>query len=69
MIDYLSLRNKMVEEQVIKKGINNHDIINAMRKIPRHLFVSEPHTIRAYGDYSLPIQENQTILNLLWLQK
>lgn len=61
MIDYSGLRNKMVDEQIIKKGIKDECVINAMRKIPRHLFVNEALAYRAYGDHPLPIIESQTI--------
>ncbi|MBI4652366.1 protein-L-isoaspartate(D-aspartate) O-methyltransferase [Candidatus Desantisbacteria bacterium] len=60
-MDYSGLRNKMVDEQIIKKGIKDERVINAMRKIPRHLFVNEALAHRAYGDYPLPIIESQTI--------
>ncbi|MBI5418012.1 protein-L-isoaspartate(D-aspartate) O-methyltransferase [Candidatus Poribacteria bacterium] len=61
MIDYVTLRNKMVDEQIVKKGIRNKRVLDAMRKVPRHLFVNIPLDIRAYGDYPLPILEGQTI--------
>ncbi|MBI5207205.1 MAG: protein-L-isoaspartate(D-aspartate) O-methyltransferase [Candidatus Firestonebacteria bacterium] len=60
-MDYTTLRNKMVDEQIIGRGIKDEAVISAMRKIPRHFFVNEPLTIRSYGDYPLPIIESQTI--------
>jgi protein-L-isoaspartate(D-aspartate) O-methyltransferase len=54
-------RGRMVEEQVIGRGIADPRVIEAMRRVPRHLFVEEALRDRAYGDHSLPIGEGQTI--------
>ena len=54
-------RNKMVEEQLIHRGIKDKKVLEAMSKIPRHLFVDESLRSRAYGDHPLPIGEEQTI--------
>lgn len=51
----------MVEEQLLRRGITDERVIEAMRKIPRHLFVEEALRDRAYGDYPLPIGDGQTI--------
>lgn len=51
----------MVEEQLIPRGVNDLRVIDAMRKVPRHLFVDESLRDKAYGDYALPIGEGQTI--------
>lgn len=58
---YKSLRNQMVETQLIKRGIRSPRVLEAMQKVPRHRFV--PHEMRqyAYNDASLPIGEKQTI--------
>jgi protein-L-isoaspartate(D-aspartate) O-methyltransferase len=42
-------------------GITNEAVLNAMRRIPRHLFVDEALASRAYEDTALPIGHNQTI--------
>ena len=55
------LRNEMVTRQIIARGINDPRVLSAMRKVPRHLFVSEAMMDQAYGDYPLPIGEQQTI--------
>ena len=52
---------KMVEEQIIGRGIKDPKVIAGMRKVPRHLFVEEALQSQAYGDYPLPIGEKQTI--------
>jgi len=58
---YDRLRESMVESQIIDRGITNPDVLRAMRKVPRHLFVPDENRARAYGDYPLPIGEDQTI--------
>jgi protein-L-isoaspartate(D-aspartate) O-methyltransferase len=55
------LRHRMVEEQLITRGIKDERVLSAMRKVPRHLFVEEALWDRAYGDHALPIGERQTI--------
>ncbi|MFH0925821.1 MAG: protein-L-isoaspartate(D-aspartate) O-methyltransferase [bacterium] len=55
------LREKMINEQIIGRGIKNEIIVEAFRKIPRHLFVEEALAVRAYDDNPLPIGEKQTI--------
>jgi len=51
----------MVEEQIIARGIKDPRIIQAMRSIPRHLFVDPGLAKRAYDDCSLPIGDKQTL--------
>jgi len=58
---YLGLRKRMVNEQVIKRGIDDPGVIKAMLKVERHRFVEEALEDSAYGDYPLPIGEGQTI--------
>ena len=55
------LRNEMVTKQIIARGINDPRVVAAMRTVPRHLFVSEAMMDQAYGDFPLPIGEQQTI--------
>lgn len=54
-------RERMVQEQLIKRGITSHRVLEAFRKVPRHLFVEDGLIYQAYGDYPLPISEGQTI--------
>jgi protein-L-isoaspartate(D-aspartate) O-methyltransferase len=54
-------RERMVEEQVVARGVTDARVIEAMRRTPRHVFVDEALRDRAYGDHSLPIGEGQTI--------
>ena len=61
MIDFPKARLKMVEEQIISRGIKDPKLIAAMKKIPRHLFVEEALQNQAYSDHPLPIGDKQTI--------
>jgi protein-L-isoaspartate(D-aspartate) O-methyltransferase len=61
MMDFPKARLKMVEEQIVSRGIKDPRLIAAMKKIPRHLFVEEALQSQAYTDHPLPIGEKQTI--------
>ncbi len=54
-------RERMVAEQLERRGIRDARVLRAMAKVPRHRFVDEALVGRAYGDYPLPIGERQTI--------
>ena len=54
-------REKMVNTQIEGRGIYDYRVLEAMRKVPRHLFVGEALQDQAYGDFPLPIGEGQTI--------
>jgi protein-L-isoaspartate(D-aspartate) O-methyltransferase len=54
-------RARMVEEQLARRGITDARLLDAMGRVPRHLFVEEALRDRAYGDHPLPIGEQQTI--------
>ncbi len=55
------LRERMVEQQIKARGISNRNVIAAMLKVPRHMFVPDDMVPYAYDDYPLPIGEGQTI--------
>ena len=59
--DFSKARLKMVEDQIIARGIQDPRVIAAMKKVPRHLFVEEALQGQAYSDHPLPIGEKQTI--------
>ena len=59
--DFAWARERMVQEQIIGRGINDSRVISAMRKIPRHLFVDPGIVNRAYDDSALPIGDKQTL--------
>ena len=54
-------RQRMVDEQLRPNGIKDARVLDAMRTVPRHLFVPEPQRAQAYGDHPLPIGYSQTI--------
>jgi len=54
-------REQMVQKQIEARGITDPKVLAAFRKVPRHLFVSEALMDQAYGDFPLPIGEQQTI--------
>jgi len=60
-MDFPKARLKMVEEQIISRGISDSRVIAAMKKVPRHLFVEEALQSQGYSDHPLPIGEKQTI--------
>jgi protein-L-isoaspartate(D-aspartate) O-methyltransferase len=60
-LKYERMREEMVEKQIAARGITDPYVLGAMRKVPRHLFVSEALMDQAYGDFPLPIGEQQTI--------
>jgi protein-L-isoaspartate(D-aspartate) O-methyltransferase len=59
--DFALARRKMVQEQLVARGIKDKRVLDAMMKVPRHLFVEEGLWHQAYGDFPLPIGQGQTI--------
>ncbi len=55
------LRDLMVSEQIEARGIKDKRVLEAMREVPRHLFVPSSLKERAYDDTPLSIGEGQTI--------
>ncbi len=60
-VDFEKLRKNMVQEQIVKRGITDTNVINAMLKVERHLFVPDEYKPYAYEDTPLPIGYGQTI--------
>ncbi|HIA86551.1 MAG TPA: protein-L-isoaspartate(D-aspartate) O-methyltransferase [Candidatus Marinimicrobia bacterium] len=58
---YQLLRQAMIENQIIDRGVSDERVIKAMNDVPRHLFVKESLRDLAYADGPLPIGHNQTI--------
>ena len=54
-------RERMVEEQLVPRGISDPLVLEAMRTVPRHEFVEDALQVQAYGDHPLPIGAGQTI--------
>ena len=51
----------MVRDQIAARGVRDARVLEAMLRVPRHLFVPEASRARAYGDHPLPIGRGQTI--------
>jgi protein-L-isoaspartate(D-aspartate) O-methyltransferase len=60
-MDYAALRKRMVDEQLIPRGINNPKVLDVFRKIERHKFIPEDLHLNSYADFPTPIGEGQTI--------
>jgi protein-L-isoaspartate(D-aspartate) O-methyltransferase len=58
---FLRRREEMVRRQIEARGVTDERVLEAIRKVPRHLFVSEALEDQAYGDFPLPIGDGQTI--------
>jgi protein-L-isoaspartate(D-aspartate) O-methyltransferase len=54
-------RVEMVERQIAARGVRDPRVLDAMREVPRQLFVPEDLRSRAYEDRALPIADGQTI--------
>jgi protein-L-isoaspartate(D-aspartate) O-methyltransferase len=59
--DFALARKKMVQEQLVARGIKDKRVLDAMMKVTRHLFMEEGLWHQAYGDFPLPIGQGQTI--------
>ncbi|HEY5388832.1 MAG TPA: protein-L-isoaspartate(D-aspartate) O-methyltransferase, partial [Thermoleophilia bacterium] len=59
--DYGARRVRMVDEQLVRRGIRDENVLAAMRSVPRHLFVPTALAGEAYMDTPLPIGLGQTI--------
>jgi protein-L-isoaspartate(D-aspartate) O-methyltransferase len=54
-------RERMIDDQIRGRGIKDARVLEAMAKIPRHVFVPAENTHLAYADAPLPIGHRQTI--------
>ena len=59
--DFKLLRDRMVSEQLEKRGITDKLVLEAMRDLPREEFVPDPYKALAYEDKPLPLGPDQTI--------
>jgi protein-L-isoaspartate(D-aspartate) O-methyltransferase len=59
--DFTIARRRMIEEQLMDRGIRDPRVLQAMAEVPRHRFVDPSLWPRAYGDHALPTVEGQTI--------
>jgi protein-L-isoaspartate(D-aspartate) O-methyltransferase len=60
-VNFTRARERMVEDQLVNRGITDIRVLAAIAKIERHRFVEEALQVRAYDDKPLPIGERQTI--------
>jgi protein-L-isoaspartate(D-aspartate) O-methyltransferase len=58
---YAQKRSEMVRRQLAARDITNKKVLDAMRTVPRHLFIDKRYRNQAYADHPLPIDEGQTI--------
>lgn len=61
MVNFEIARKRMVQEQLVSRGITTPRLLDVFQKVPRHLFVQEAMAVQAYSDGPLPIGEKQTI--------
>lgn len=61
MINFEKERSRMVDEQIVSRGVKDERVLATMRKIPRHEFLPEAIRGMAYTDNALPLGEGQTM--------
>ena len=59
--DWSEDRRRMVDDQLRRRGLTDERVLDAMKSVPRELFVPEEHRREAYSDSALPIADGQTI--------
>jgi hypothetical protein len=52
--DFEGQRHAMVEQQLRARDITSPRVLDAMRKVPRHLFIPDDQRREAYGDFPVP---------------
>lgn len=60
-INFQKKRQRMVENQIARRGVTSNRVLEAFRSVPRHEFVPREQQRMAYQDRPLPIGEGQTI--------
>jgi protein-L-isoaspartate(D-aspartate) O-methyltransferase len=58
---YEKERGRMVDEQLVSRGVKDERVLTAMRSVPRHEFLPEGIRAMAYQDSALPLGEGQTM--------
>ena len=59
--EFAAERARMVEQQIVARGVRDPRVLAAMRELPRHLFLQPASWGEAYGDWALPTTCGQTI--------
>ncbi len=57
----LRIQRRRMVDQIERRGIRDPRVLQAMRNVPRHIFISDHLRAQAYGDHALPIGSSQTI--------
>ena len=60
-VDFVDARKRMMEGQIVARGITNERVLKVMREVPRHEMVPANYRKYAYEDQPLPIGHGQTI--------
>lgn len=60
-LDFDGMRKRMVEEQLVGRGISDKRVLGAFLKVPRHKFIPDEYVESSYSDCPLPIGSGQTI--------
>jgi len=61
MDKYERERRRMIKTQIVRRGLQNEQLLTAFESVPRHLFVPDEYRNVAYEDNPLPIGNSQTI--------
>lgn len=61
MSHFVTARRRMIQTQLVARGVRDPEVLRAIDRVPRHLFVDEALRESAYGDNALPIGHGQTI--------
>src|SRR5258708_6714493 len=51
----------MIREQIVSRGVRDRRVLDAIRSVPRDLFVPRQYLREAFGDTPLPLERGQTI--------
>jgi len=54
-------RERMIEKDISPRGVKDKRVLDAMLKVPRHLFVGDDQRMSAYEDHPLPIGDGHTV--------
>jgi len=60
-VSFADERARMVAEQIADRGVKDGRVLDAMREVPRELFVPDPMRDRSHADGALPVGQGQTI--------
>ena len=59
--EHYALRDRMIRQQILGRGLKSKEVIEAFYRVPRHYFTGDALPDQAYGDHPLPIGDGQTI--------